>query len=102
MGACRMRTNSGPLSSYCTGEYILSIIITLLEIVYNKCHQSLLLRLQDKNTQKVVTFFLQELKRDVIFRHAQLQAPRRQEELQQCIQAHLLSVVNKIYALLEY
>jgi hypothetical protein len=36
---------------------------------------------------------------DIIFRHAQLQAPRGQEELQLRKQVHLLLVVN---ALLEY
>jgi hypothetical protein len=42
----------------------------------------MLLHLQDKNTQTVVILFLQEMKYDVFFRHAQLNAPRRQEELQ--------------------
>ncbi len=61
-----------------------------------------LLHLQDKNTWKVAILFLQEIKGDVIFRHAQLTVPRRREELQPRIQAHLLSVVEKICALLEY
>jgi hypothetical protein len=58
MGAWRTRPNSGPLLPY-WGFYP-SIILILLEIVNNKLHPFLLLNLQDKNTQKVVTFFLQE------------------------------------------
>ncbi len=71
-----------------------------MEIEYNKPHSSLLLYLQDKNTPKVINFFLQEITRDVIFRPAEV--PRRQEELQLRNKDHLLSVGNKIRALLEY
>ncbi len=46
--------------------------------------------------------FLQEIKRDIIYRRAQLQEPRQREELHPRIQAHLVSVINKISALLEY
>jgi hypothetical protein len=51
---------------------------------------------------KIVYPFFQEVKHDIIFRCAQLKAPRRQEELQLHIQAHLLSVVKTISALLEH
>ncbi len=44
--------------------------------------------------KRVIPTF-QEVELDIILRNAQLKAPRRQEELQTHIQAHLLSVVKK-------
>ncbi len=73
-----------------------------LEIVFNKPHPSILLHIQDATTRKVLIIFLQEIKRDIIYRQAQLQEPRRQEELHPQIQTHLVSVINKISSLLEY
>ncbi len=52
--------------------------------------------------RKVLILFLQEVKQDIFFRHAQLTVPQQCEELLPWIQAHLLSVVSKIHALLEY
>ncbi len=43
--------------------------------------------------------FLQEVKRDIIFRHTRLTGPRRREDLLPRIQAHLLLVMKKIDAL---
>jgi hypothetical protein len=85
VGVCWLCSYPSPLSTL--GEYFLSITLTPLEIVYNKPHPSVLLHLQDKNTQKVLIWFRQELKRDIIFRHVQLKAPRRSDELQRRIQA---------------
>jgi hypothetical protein len=85
-----------------TGENILGIILRPQEIVFNKLHQSILLHLQDSKTQKVIILLLREIKRDTVYRHAQLKNPKRQEELQLRIQAHLLSVVKKVMAFLEY
>jgi hypothetical protein len=85
-----------------TGDYIPNMVLTPLEIVFNKPHLSILLRITDATTRKVLILYLQEIKRDIIYRHAQLQEPRRREELHPCIQAHLISVINKISALLEY
>ncbi len=45
--------------------------------------------------KRVIPTF-QEVECDIILRNAQLKAPRRQEELQTHIQAHLLSVVKKM------
>ncbi len=56
----------------------------------------------DATTRKVLILLLQEIKRDIIYRRAQLQEPRRREELHPRIQAHLVSVINKITSLLEY
>jgi hypothetical protein len=88
--------------SHHSGEYIPAVVLTPLEIVFNKPHPSILLHVPDATTRKVLILFLQEIKRDIIYRHAQLQEPRRREELHLRIQAHLVSVVNKISSLLEY
>jgi hypothetical protein len=88
--------------SHHSGEYIPAVVLTPLEIVFNKPHPSILLRIQDATTWKVLILFLQEIKRDIIYRWAQLQEPRRREELHPRIQAHLVYVINKISSLLEY
>jgi hypothetical protein len=85
-----------------TGDYISNLVLTPLEIIFNKPHPSIFLHVKDATTRKVLILLLQETKRDIILRHAQLQEPRRQEELHPRIQAHLVSVVNKIISLLEY
>ncbi len=84
------------------GDYIPNMVLTPLEIVFNKLHPSILLHVTDATTQKVFILFLQEIKRDIIYRWVQLQEPHRREELYPRIQAHLVSVKNKISALLEY
>jgi hypothetical protein len=63
------------------GKHIPAFALMPLEIFFNKPHPSLLLCLQDSNTWKVIILLLQEVKCDFIFRHAQLQVPRQQEEL---------------------
>jgi hypothetical protein len=85
-----------------SGDFIPRIELTPLEIIFNKPHPSVHLHVPDGTTRKVLILFLQEVKRDIIFRRAQLSEPRRREELQHRIQAHLLSVITKIQALLEY
>jgi hypothetical protein len=88
--------------SHHSGDYVPAMVLTPLEIVFNKPHPSTLLHVKDATTWKVLILFLQEIKQDIIYRRAQLQEPRRREELHPCIQAHLESVVNKSNALLEY
>jgi hypothetical protein len=62
-------------------DYVLNIDLTPLEIVYNKPHLSILLRVKDGTTRKVLILFLQEVKWDIVFWHAQLTVHRRWEEL---------------------
>jgi hypothetical protein len=64
------------------GEYVCNLVLTLLEIVYNKPPPSILLHVKDATTRKILILFLQEMKRDNIFHHAQLSTPQRWEELQ--------------------
>jgi hypothetical protein len=85
-----------------SGDYTPKMVLTPLEIVFNKPHPSILQHITDATTRKVLILFLQEIKRDIIYRRAQLQEPCRREELHPRIQAHLVSVINKISVLLEY
>jgi hypothetical protein len=85
-----------------SGDYGPNMVLTPLKIVFNKPHPSILLHVTDATTRKVLILFLQEIKRDITYRRAQLQEPRRREELHPRFQAHLVSVTNKISALLEY
>jgi hypothetical protein len=82
--------------------YIPAVVLTPLEIVFNKPHPSILLHIPDATTWKVLVLLLQEIKRDIIYIRAQLQEPRRREELLPRILAHLVTVINKISSLLEY
>jgi hypothetical protein len=79
-----------------TGDYIPNMVLTPLEIVFNKPHPSILLHITDATTRKVLILFLsvQEIKRDIINRRDQLQEPHRREELHPRIQAHLMSMIN--------
>jgi hypothetical protein len=77
---------------------ISNIDLTPLEIIYNKPKSSILLHVKDGTTRNVLILFLQEVKQDIVFRHAQLTVPRRWEEPLPRIQAQLLSVI----ALFEY
>jgi hypothetical protein len=79
------------------------LILTPLRLpLTNLICPSPLLHVKYNTIRKVLTRFLQEIKQDIVFQHAQLTALHRHEELLARIQAHLLSLVNKIRALLEY
>jgi hypothetical protein len=88
--------------SHHSSDYVPAMVLTPLEIVFNKLHPSILLHVKDATTRKVLILFLQEIKQDIIYRRAQLQEPRQREELHPRLQAHLVSAINKGTALLEY
>jgi hypothetical protein len=79
-----------------------SIDLTPKNIIFNKPHPAILLRINDKLVRNVVLIFIQEVKRDIFFRRMQLKKPQRQEVLMISIQAHILPVLQKLTALLEY
>jgi hypothetical protein len=85
-----------------TQEYTARIDLTPMEIVFNKPHPSILLKISDKYTRNIILILIQEEKRDIFFRRMQLKEPKRQEVFRLRIQAHLLSVVRKLISLLEY
>ncbi len=56
--------------SHHSGEYIPAVVLTPLEIVFNKPHPSILLHIPDATTRKVLILLLQEIKRDIVYRRA--------------------------------
>jgi hypothetical protein len=85
-----------------TQEYTARIELTPKEIVYNKPHPAILLRITDKLTQYCILVLVQEVKRNIIFRRMQLTEHARVEVPKIRLQAHLLSVTRKLISLLEY
>jgi hypothetical protein len=85
-----------------TNEYTARIELTPKEIIYNKPHPAILLRISDKLVQYCILVIVQEIKRNIIFRRMQLTEPIRKEVPRIKMQAHLLSVTRKLISLLEY
>jgi hypothetical protein len=85
-----------------TDEYTARIELTPKEIIYNKPHPAILLRILDKLVGYRILVTIQEIKRNIIFRRMQLTEPSRQEVPRIRLQAHLLSVTRKLISLLEY
>jgi hypothetical protein len=83
-------------------EYTARIELTPKEIIYNKPHPAILLRISDKLVQYCILVLIQEIKRNIIFRRMQLTEPARLEAPKIKLQAHLLSVTRKLISLLEY
>ncbi len=85
-----------------TNEYTARIELTPKEIIYNKPHPAILLRIPDKLVRYCILVLVKEIKRNIIFRRMQLTEPSRQEVPRLRLQAHLLSVIRKLISLLEY
>jgi hypothetical protein len=85
-----------------TNEYTARIELTPKEIIFNKPHPTILLRISDKLVRYSILAVIQEIKRNIIFRRMQLAEPLRQEVPKIRMQAHLLSVTRKLISLLEY
>jgi hypothetical protein len=85
-----------------TKEYTARIELTPKEIIYNKPHPAILLRISDKLVQYCILVMVQEIKRNIIFRRMQLTEAIRLEVPKIKLQAHLLSVIRKLISLLEY
>jgi hypothetical protein len=85
-----------------TAEYTAHIELTPKEIIFNKPHPAILLRITDKLTRYIILATIQEIKRTIIFRRMQLTEPSRHEVPKIMMQAHLLSVTRKLISLLEY
>ncbi len=85
-----------------TAEYTARIDLTPKEIIYNKPHPALLLRIADPLIRHCILVLIQEIKRDIIFRRMQLHEPSRREVLRVRIYAHLLSCIHKLSSLLKY
>ncbi len=85
-----------------TNEYTARIELSPKEIIYNKPHPAILLRISDKLVRCSILVIIQEIKRNIIFRRMQLTEPSRQEVPRLSLQAHLLLVTQKLISLLEY
>jgi hypothetical protein len=85
-----------------SNEYTARIELTPKEIVFNKPHPAIMLRISDQLVRQSILVLVQENKRDIIYRRMQLQEPLRQEVLQVRVYAHLLSCTRKLISLLEY
>jgi hypothetical protein len=58
-----------------SNEFTARIKLTPKEIIFNKPHPAIMLRIPDKLVRNVILVLIQEIKRDVIFRRMQLNEP---------------------------
>jgi hypothetical protein len=88
--------------SHHSGEYIPALVLTPLEIFFNKPRPSILLHIPDATTRKILNSLSKRDKTRHCLQTSTAKEPQRREELYPRIQAHLVSVIYKISALLEY
>ncbi len=85
-----------------TNEYTARIVLTPKEIIFNKPHPAIFLRISYKLTRYSILAIIQDIKRTIIFHIIQLVEPLHQEVPKIRMQTHLLSVTRKLISLLEY
>jgi hypothetical protein len=85
-----------------SNEYTARIELTPKEIIFNKPHPAIILRIADQLVRQIILVLIQEVKRDIVYRRMQLQESLRQEVFPVRIYAHLLSCTRKLTSLLEY
>ncbi|OBQ34618.1 MAG: hypothetical protein AN484_26585, partial [Aphanizomenon flos-aquae WA102] len=82
-----------------TGDQVARINLTPLEIVFNKPHPSILLKLTTNREQMTTIMVVQEIKREINYRRMHATNQQRQEPVLLIrIQAHILSAINKVKA----
>jgi hypothetical protein len=81
---------------------VVRIEFTPKEIIYNKLHPTKGVQLADRQVRIGVLTLIQEVKPDIIYRRMQLTQPLRVEVPLIRIQAHILSTIRKLTALLDY
>jgi hypothetical protein len=84
-----------------SGNEILTIPFSPLEIIYNKIHPSIKLHLTEKSIQLMTIHLVQKIKRDIIYRRMNTDANQRGRNPNK-IRAHLLSNIKKMISLLAY
>jgi hypothetical protein len=85
------------------GKQVARMDYTPKEIVYNVPHPSIQLHLQDGEIKKTLILFIQEIKRDIMYRRINIMEGHRNRQMPLVrIQAHILSVVKKIISILNY
>ena len=85
------------------GHQIARIEYTPKEIIFNVPHPSIQLYEDNDLVKKILILYIQELKRDIIYRRMNLAETHRNREVPLIrIQAHIMTTINKIISLLEY
>ena len=85
------------------GEPVARMTLTPKEIIFNKPHLSLHLHIKDKEICQALIIFVQELKRNLVFRRMNIGTHHQNRPVSLvCICAHLLSVLRKVRAMFEY
>jgi hypothetical protein len=85
------------------GHDVARIQLTPKEIIYNIPHPSLLLFLKEDKPRKVLLLLIQELKRNIVYRRMNVRPGQIGNPVPRIrVVAHILSVVKKLKALLEY
>jgi len=82
---------------------IARIQLTPREIIFNAPHPSLLLHIGDAKIRETILLFIQELKRDIIYRRMNIKEHQKNKMMSIVrIHAHLLSIIGKIDSQLSY
>jgi len=84
------------------GQQVTQVAYTPKEIIFNVLHPSIHLYI-DLAIKKILIMFIQEIKRDIIYRRMQIAEIHRNREMPLIrVQAHLMTTINKIISLLDY
>jgi len=85
------------------GHEVARIQLTPKEIIYNIPHPSLLLFLTEDRPRKAILLLIQEIKRNIIYRRMNIRPGQLGQPVDRVrVLAHILSVVKKLKAMLEY
>jgi len=91
------------LTTQISGQTVARMNYTPNEIIYNIPHPTILLRIEDAPTRELFILLTQEVKRDLIYRRMNIREHNHNRPTPLVrVQAHILSIVDKIKHLLEY
>jgi hypothetical protein len=91
------------LTTQISGQQVARMNYTPKEIIYNTPHPTILLRIEDNSTRELLILLTQEVKRDLIYRRMNIKENHHNRPTPLIrVQAHILSIVEKIKHLLEY
>jgi exonuclease III len=84
-------------------QQVSTINLTPREIIYNAPHPSILLHFKDSQARNIILQYIQETKRDIIYRRMNIREGQMGKKVPQIqIQAHILSTLKKLEMLLQY
>jgi hypothetical protein len=94
------------ITALCTqqaGQEVARIQLTPKEIIYNIPHPSFLLFLKEDKPRKALLLLIQEIKRNIVYRRMNIRPGQIGNPVDRTrVIAHILSVVKKLKAMLEY